>query len=403
MPIRFVWGVEAIDNGKFLDPADRGELQLDASFNMSSPEAQLWLLNFCRDFKKQPFYQPPYGSPIMHNCFIETVVTTLARRCIDPMSGLDHRPCCETATFPYEAHIFDRCLPGVVEILYNSPHYVFVPGVGGPKFARDSVGNGSALEPPPVVRALVVEFESNQSYSMSYTELAAFQTSIESWFEKAMASAPAGMNHAWFISELGFFDLQATLSQDTINAIICAMGVALLVLFLITCNLLISMLAILTVTFSIFSTIAILVLMGWKLNVLESIAISTAIGLSIDFSLHYGNNYRTCKDNKDRLACVQYSMRRMVGPTAMAALTTGAAGAFMLPSRVLAYIQIGKFLVIVMAVSWVYATFFMMSTLRVAGPQNGFGQLKWKKTYKFWRRGSRKEKEEAARANPEHR
>jgi protein dispatched 1 len=49
----------------------------------------------------------------------------------------------------------------------------------------------------------------------------------------------------------------------------------------------------------------------------------------------------------------------------------------MLPSNVLAYIQIGIFLVVVMTVSWIYSTFFLMSLLRVIGPEYGFGQFRY--------------------------
>jgi len=61
----------------------------------------------------------------------------------------------------------------------------------------------------------------------------------------------------------------------------------------------------------------------------------------------------------------------------MAATTTGLAGGIMMASNILPYIQIGVFLVVVMIVSWFYATFFLMSLLRVAGPQHGFLELKW--------------------------
>lgn len=84
---------------------------------------------------------------------------------------------------------------------------------------------------------------------------------------------------------------------------------------------------------------AILVLLGWRLNVLESVAVTTAIGLSVDFSLHYGTIYRQSND-ENRQAAVVFTLNRMGGPTLMAALTTGAAGIFMLPSSVLPYIQV---------------------------------------------------------------
>ena len=74
---------------------------------------------------------------------------------------------------------------------------------------------------------------------------------------------------------------------------------------------------------------------------LESIAVTTAIGLAVDFSLHYGIHYGLSIDN-DRKSAVEFTLNKMIGPTFMAALTTGAAGFFMLPSSVLAYIQVRK-------------------------------------------------------------
>lgn len=401
MPIRFVWGIRPIDNGNYLDPAAHGELLLDDRFNVSAIESQQWLLEFCRDFRRQSFYQFGIGSgggmaAMMPNCFIENFIRTMDRRCLDPMSNIDRTPCCETATFPYAPHIFDECLPKIISILYESPRYVFIPGIAGPKFGRDTIHvdrrNSTVKRPPPIVRALVVEYDSSQQYTMAYGELEYFQASVQRWFDERMRTAPPGMQNAWFTSELAFFDLQATLSRDTMNAIAIAMAVSFLVLAIVTFNVLISLFAIVTVSLTICTTIAILVLMNWKLNVLESISVSTAIGLTIDFSLHYGNYYRLCPE-RERGAATRYSLQRMIGPTAMAALTTGAAGAFMLPSRVLAYIQIGKFLVIVMAISWIFSTLFLMSLLQQFGPQNDFGQFRWPVRWRRRREHKRRDDE----------
>lgn len=152
-----------------------------------------------------------------------------------------------------------------------------------------------------------------------------------------------------------------------------AMGVALLVLLLVTLNVLVSLYAIITVTLTIFSIVGTLVLLGWKLNILESVAVSTAIGLAVDFSLHYGVQYRYSKEN-DRKSSTKFALQ-MIGPTVMAATTTGFAGVLMLPSSVLAYTQIGVFLVVAMSISWIFSTFFLMSLLSLCGPQFGFGQF----------------------------
>ncbi|KFB38757.1 AGAP004140-PA-like protein [Anopheles sinensis] len=383
IPLRFVWGVLPVDRGNFLDPEQRGDLFFDESFNMSAPESQRWLLQFCRRIKNQTFYQTSYGL-LLPNCFIENFISWMARRCNDSMGEIDRTPCCEVSPFPFAPDIFDQCLPESISSLYETPREFFIPGVAGPKFARssfvvDGENDREAEDAGKVVKAVVIEYESTQVFTMSYTEIDTFVRSVEGWLAEQLHDAPPTMANAWFISELEFFDLQDTLSTGTMVAIAMAMAVALLVLMLVTLNVLISLYAIVTVTFTILTTVAVLVLLGWKLNVLESVAVSTAIGLAVDFSLHYGVHYRLSTDGSDRRSSTRFSLQRMLGPTAMAAITTGIAGALMLPSSVLAYIQIGVFLVIVMSISWLYATFFLMSLLRLIGPQYGFGQFRYPK------------------------
>ena len=58
----------------------------------------------------------------------------------------------------------------------------------------------------------------------------------------------------------------------------------------------------------------------------------------------------------------------MGGPVTMAALTTLIPGLCMLPSRVLAYVQIGSFIIVLMLTSWCFATFFFQAFLKILGP-----------------------------------
>lgn len=200
---------------------------------------------------------------------------------------------------------------------------------------------------------------------------------MDTWSRTEFNSAPAGMKNGWFVTYLAFYDLQRTLTQDTAVSIFISMFVALFVLFAVTINVPLSLVAILTITCIIFVSVSVLIVLGWKLNILESIAISVAIGLSVDFSLHYAVNYKLCADKTNRKTCVVHSLSMMAAPSLMAAITTGASGLFMLPSVVLPYIQIGIFLVVVSVVSWIYATFFQMSLLYKYGPQNDYGQFSY--------------------------
>lgn len=365
LPLRFVWGVLPFDNGDYMNPYSKGSLVIDDTFDIADPQSQAWLLKFCRQLRTQPFYLSTLG-PLLPNCFIETFFSWMQRRCIDVIDHIDRTPCCEIERFPYKRDIFETCIVQAMSGLYETPSEYFMPGVAGPKFSRDQF---------PMIQAVVVEYDSNYTYSMSYTYMEQFYRQVESWMQEQLKHAPPGMRNGWFISELEFYDLQRVLSESTSQAIAVAMAISFVTLLFVTLNILISVYAIITITCSIFSTMAILVLLGWKLNVLESIAVSTAIGLAVDFSLHYGVNYRYFSVENDRLSATKSALANMAGPTAMAALTTGLAGALMLPSSVLAYIQIGIFLVIVMLVSWLYSTFLFSSILSTIGPERGFGQF----------------------------
>lgn len=271
-------------------------------------------------------------------------------------------PCCKNNTFPYNPNIFELCLPKFISDLHGSK-LVYAPSSNGPVFAKNP-----RKGKPPLVKALIIDGESNCTMSTSYTEVKQFVTEVETWFTNELKTAPPGLQGGWFTSYLDFYDLQDTLSHGIITSIFVTMGVSMFLLFIVTINFSISFFAATTVIFSILVGVGILVLMDWKLNILESVSITTSVGLAVDFSLHIGVHYRL-SHHKTRKSSVNYTLTRILGPTAMAALTTGMAGALMLFSNVLPYRQIGIFLVIIMSVSWLFAIFFLTSLLRVAGPQ----------------------------------
>nr|CAI5854225.1 unnamed protein product [Callosobruchus analis] len=366
LPLRFVWGVLPIDNGDHLDPSNLGTLIVDPTFDASLPESQEWLKNFCENLRQQPFYQSMLG-PLLPNCFIETFMKSMERKCIDPFLQTNLTPCCEQSRFPFGKSVFDQCILDEIADIFKTPSSLLNSGMAGPKFSKDQ---------NPTIKAVVVEYDSSYSYTMSYEQMEKFYTQVEEWMTRELEKAPSGMKNGWFISDLHFYDLQRELTHSTKITILLSMGLAFGVLLFSTFNVFISMYAIITITSCIFVTMALLVFMGWKLNILESTVVSTAIGLTVDFSLHYSVNYRLCPQDLSscRLMATRYALSYMAGPAFMAALTTGAAGAFMIPSIVMPYVQIGTFLVLVMMISWVYATFLLGSMLAIMGPSGSCGE-----------------------------
>merc|ERR1719453_140833 len=72
----------------------------------------------------------------------------------------------------------------------------------------------------------------------------------------------------------------------------CAIGFAFLILIIATGNIVLAIMAILSVGIVVLSTVAIMVFNGWELGVSESIAVVIMIGLSVDYVVHLAADYQ---------------------------------------------------------------------------------------------------------------
>ncbi|KAG7259683.1 hypothetical protein CRUP_021688, partial [Coryphaenoides rupestris] len=314
---------------------NKGRLVLDGAFDIASPASQLWLLNFCQKLRNQSFVFQSEEQDFT-SCFMETFKQWMENRDCEETSVV--YPCCSQSSFPYRREIFELCIKRAIMELDRNTVYHLDSKTPGPRFDINDT-----------IRAIVLEFQSTYL-------------------------APPGLGHGWFISNLEFYDLQDSLSGGTLVAMALSVGVAFSVMLLTTWNVIISLYAILSIAGTIFVTVGSLVLLGWELNVLESVTISVAVGLSVDFAVHYGVAYRLAPQ-PDREGKVVFSLSRMGSAIAMAALTTFVAGAMMMPSTVLAYTQLGTFMMLIMCVSWAFATFFFQCLCRCLGPQGSCGQI----------------------------
>ncbi|CAG0916730.1 unnamed protein product [Notodromas monacha] len=288
MPMRFVFGVEAVDVGNPLNPDDwgKGMMSLTTNFNISSPEAQVFMLDFCQELRQQGFYLDTPGAMIS-NCFVESFKNYfMARDCIDTIERVNLWPCCQDSRFPYKPKVFENC----------------------------------ALEGIASLRETMEKFENP--------------------------------------TDLEFYDLQNSLSSDTFATIGTDMGLAFLILVAVSRSVVVTFFAIITVGSVIFTTVAVLTLFGWTLNILESCVIALAIGLAVDFTLHYGLAFKMSVGERAGEA-----LSAVGAPVAMGAVTTFLAGVTLLPSRVLAHVQIGIFLIVLMTVSWAMSTFLFVPLL----------------------------------------
>ncbi|CAG5132771.1 unnamed protein product, partial [Candidula unifasciata] len=358
-PITIVWGVLPTDNGDPLDPYNKGSLTYDPSFDLTSPNAQQWILDFCSRLRRSDFYQH-YPGIQLTDCFLENFV----HRWMKQPCHKENLECCNQTKFPFTKSKMITCLSSYIPLLTSTPGIHYNSRSPGPRF-----NNGK-------ITAFFVQFLSNHSFSHSYEDVQSFYLKVDNWVREELLQAPVEMKRGWFVSSLDFYDLQSSLAMGTPLALGVSLSVVAVVSFFTTLNVLISLYALLSVAATICVTLASLVFMQWELGVLESVVITIAIGLAVDLTLHYGVAFRLSPDLGREMRVIN-SLGRMGSPVAMAAFTTMMAGAFMMFSTVLVYKKFGTFLLLLVSLAWVYATFFFLALLRTIGPHESFGQFHW--------------------------
>ena len=81
-------------------------------------------------------------------------------------------------------------------------------------------------------------------------------------FTEVVSTAPPELRGGFFVSHLGFFDVQNSLSSETVWAVALAATVAVIVLLVATRNPVLSLVSVSVICCIIFATVATLVLLG---------------------------------------------------------------------------------------------------------------------------------------------
>eukprot|EP00794_Sanderia_malayensis_P009074 gene9074-10042_t len=352
-PVILVWGVSAVDNGYFLDPDSTGSTVWDNSFDLTSEQSQLKMLELCQDVKSQKFYDKLRNAETW--CFLDDFNSYLQQPCTN--GSFTSQICCNK-NIPLSGLQFKQCTKEYVK--WKELQSINLP---------------IKLDTDGAVKALVFKFNSNHDYQLKFSPAEQFWEQVKAWADRRLSQLPTGTHKGWVISNLYFYDLQKSIADGTVKTIAVSIGISAIVLLVTTQNIIITFYAVIAITAIISVTIGSLVAAGWQLNILESMTMSVAVGLSIDFTLHYGVAYFSCEDSQSRKDRVHYSLWHVGSAVAMGTVTTFLAGLVMMPSVIYAYIQIGHFLMLIMSTSWVYSTFFFLALCAILGPQGHVGNV----------------------------
>lgn len=169
---------------------------------------------------------------------------------------------------------------------------------------------------------------------------------------------------------------------ESVTSVMIGAAACSVVLYLTTFNLLVTLLAATSVYSILVSSLASLALLGWRLNILESLAVTMAAGLSVDFVLHYAIKYNGHLEREQR---IKQLINKNMAPVCVASITTLmtglrhivsykkcylclVSGLLLLRSEVLAFRQIGIFIVDLTLNSYFISTFGFLPLLYIFGP-----------------------------------
>lgn len=276
----FVFGIIGQDNGDIFDPDDDGHLVYDKHFDFLDQSSQIWL----NDFINEKIASHPelfIGEQIVKEW--NEYLISIQQLCWEIL-GLNSVDIF-VPRIPYGREGLSKCREEIASFMQNSSVRNFESMMAS--FPRRIIFIAQGNE----VTGILLRVNANRTFS-SYEAVSEYFDSVHAFSDNSIRTAPKGFNTGWFVS-VGFalYDLQSQLISGTYSSLVFSMSVALLILLLTSGNVLISLLAIITISFSIADTIAIFVFLGWKLDILESVVIIMSVGLSVDFSCHYGVAY----------------------------------------------------------------------------------------------------------------
>ena len=362
--IRFYmfFGIHADDPGNHLDPDDRGEdspITLDTTFDMAHPDTQVFIYETCHELLKQPFM--PDHTPM--TCQLDAILELMKQYCGNPLIS-QMTGCCPTnIAIPIDSAVFTKCAGAYQMFLYRTKmdanstiHFGRILG--------DFIFNNKTE-----VVAHATYIESTFTSTFANDKLGEYNTEVMHFMNDRLSQGPKGVQSGFvaYTDWFWFYDLQESLASGTFYSIGLSLSVAFVVMLITSQNLLITVYAMVTICFAISCTVAVLVFLGWHLNIIESLIISLAVGLSIDFTIHFGVAYRLSIATTS-VERTKEGFQTVGAAVAMAALTTFFAGVAVMPCQVLIYIKLGIFLMLVMTFSWLYSNFFFQSVCHIIGP-----------------------------------
>ena len=406
-----VFGLQAKDDGDHNNPSSLPNLAIDTTFDMSAPDAQIWLYNFCHKGKALAFGNES-------RCWMDTFVLWLEdmdaawtsnfndsryRKMRDGTVNEwlgDFNPqyetgawawqqsCAKTKTLPIPQENFIDCIYGWTKdtqtdnnggTYYLKNDKKMVDSLYNAKF--DSSGE-ILLESYDSIKMLltVVSFSLDIGWNEETSLLKNRWQTWESFIEEELKTAPAGLKNGWQTDRGAWrwFNTVQNMNDNFVDATMMCLGVALGIALISTANIVVTVLTIVSIGIILASTMSVVVSLGWTLGFLEAICLCILIGLSVDFVIHMGHAYcaAAARGVHTRVERTKEAFARMAYPIASAAFTTFASASALFFCTITFFQKFGTIVMTSMICALCVSLAFYVALLLTVGPEGSFGDIR---------------------------
>ena len=158
-----------------------------------------------------------------------------------------------------------------------------------------------------------------------------------------------------------FMNTQKIYRTSAVQGALIGVGIAFVVLFLCTQNVLIAGFASLSILFVLISVIGTVTMIGWELNTIVAILITILAGFSVDYVVHLAYAFKTAHGSNE--VRIREAFGEMGVSVLSGMMTSVLASLPLFLCSVVFFASFGTFLCCTIAFSWVFANFFFMSLL----------------------------------------
>jgi len=216
----------------------------------------------------------------------------------------------------------------------------------------------------------------DKDFAQNYEAGIDLYTKWDTWSRQVRSHSPTEMlasmqtdSGAW-----AFYYLSDTLLGETFSGIGLALGLSMVVLVLVTGNYIMAFYAVFTIGLIVVDVFAFTVWAGWALGVVEAVIYVVVVGMSIDYTVHMGNAY-TASSGSTRQERVTKTFEKIAVSVLSSAISTLLAMFLMFFAPNLFFVKFASFLFVTISLSCIYSTTFFPAMLCLIGPMGHVGDI----------------------------